>query len=109
MPDTTHTTALDAQEYSPSYTESGDDLPPRDLPLSPPNSNGLGDEIVNTGVLSEDNNIHSPGSSALSQAESGIHSTTSNENALPINEQINETVNTSNAGVVSEDNSMHLP
>ena len=117
VPDTTHTTALDAQEYSPSDTESGDELPPRDLPLLPPNSSDvLGDEIVNTsntGVLSEDNNIHSPGSSALSQAESGTDSTTSNENALPINEQINEglgneTVNTSN-GVVSEDNSMHLP
>ena len=99
---------MDAQEYSPSDTESGDELPPRNLPLSPPNSNdGLGEEIVNTsntGVFSEDNNSHSPGSSALNQAESGTDSTTSNENALPINEQVNEwlgneTVNTSNAVV----------
>ena len=61
-----------------------------------------------------DNNSHSPGSSALNQAESGTDSTTSNENALPINEHVNEwlgneTVNTSNAGVSSEDNNMHSP
>lgn len=93
-PDTTLTTALDAQKYSPSDTESGDELPPRDLPLSPPNSNdGLGEEIVNTsntGVFLEDNNSHSAGSSVLNQAESGTDSTTSNENALCINQQVYE-------------------
>ena len=94
MLDKTHTTTLYAQEYSPSDTESGDELPPCNQPLLPSNSNdGLGDDIVNTsdtGVLLEGNNIHSPGSSAVSQAESGTDFTTSNENALPINEQINE-------------------
>ena len=50
----------------------------------------------------EDDNVHSPGSSALNQPESGTDSTALNENALPMNEHVNpglgdETVNTSNA------------
>ena len=120
VPDTTQTSALDGQEYIPSDIELEfcDELPPRDMPLSLSNSNdGFGDAIANTsttGILSEDNNIHSPGSSVPSQDESGTYSTTSNENALPINEQINEglgneTVNTSHAGVVSEHHSIHSP